>query len=146
MKTVTRTNKFKIDQIWINMSIEEMKSELVDKSNFHDCTVANWTEKDIEFVADYKSGSGSEYMFKDGGVYRKSNHWLNKVNTCIWLLNGKTSEKDTIAFCSFENFKKYSSKRDKKGMLSNSFSSLQNNIIAMIEGEMVLKHRIGNII
>ena len=147
MKIETRINKFNISQKWINISIEEMKSnELVNKTNFHDCTIANWIEKDVEFIADYKSGSGSEYMYTKDGIYRKSNHWFNKVNTCIWLLNGKISEKDTIAFCSFEDFKKYSSKRDSMGFLSNECRFVQDNIIKMLSGEMVLKHRIGNII
>lgn len=145
MRTETIINEFKIEMTLINMSIEEMKSELVDKTNFHDCTVADWIESDVEFIADYKSGSGSEYMFTDKGVYRKSNHWLKYVNTCVWLLNGVESDKDTIAFCSYDNFKKYSSNRI-KGRLSNEQRYLQDNIVSMLGGEMVLSHRIGNIL
>ena len=145
MKTEKITNKFNIEQTLINMTITEMKSVLVNKTNFHDCTVANWIEKDVDFVADYKSGSGSEYMYTKDGIYRKSNHWFMSVNTCVWLLNNKESEKDTVAFCKFEDFKKYSSKRV-NGTLSNSFVQLQKNIQNMINGEMVPSHRIGNII
>lgn len=148
MTTETIINKFNQEQIMVNMSIEEMKSnDLVNKTNFHDCTVANWIEaENINFVADYKSGSGSEYMYTENGVYRKSNHWYISTNTCIWLLNNKESEKDCIAFCSFSDFKKYSSKRNEKGQLTNDYKPLKENIQSMLNGEMVLKHRIGNII
>jgi len=145
MRTQEITNEFGIKQTLVNMSISEMKSMSVDRTNFHDCTVADWTKKDVEFIADYKSGSGSEYMFTEEGVYRKSNHWLYKVNTCIWLLDGSESDDDTIAFCKYEDFKKYSSIRDSKHRISNNYSSIQINIIEMINGGMVLSHRIGSI-
>ena len=69
MKTQEITNKFNLKQTLVNISIEEMKSTQVDKTNFHDCTVANWIESNVNFLADYKSGSGSEYMFTENGVY-----------------------------------------------------------------------------
>ena len=53
--------------------------------------------------------------------------------------------RDTVAFCSFADFKKYSSKRI-NGKLSNDYVYLKSNIQSMLNGEMVLKHRIGNII
>lgn len=145
MKSKKITNRFNIEQEFINISIDEMKSELVNKTNFHDCTVTNWIEEDVDFIADYKSGSGSEYMFTNKGVYRKSNHWVNKVNTCIWILDGKESLKDTIAFCSFEDFKKYSSKRDNNGVPTNKFNRFQDSIINMINGEMILKSNLGKL-
>ncbi len=145
MKTTTEINKFNIEITKVNCTIEEMKSELVNKTNFHDCTVANWIEKDVKFVADFKSGSGSEYMFASEGVYRKSDHWLNAINTCIWLLDGKESNKDTIAFCSFENFKKYSSKRDSKNRLSNNYKTYQDSIIDMLNGEIINSNRLGKL-
>ena len=145
MKTETIKNKIGIEIQVINISIDEMKSEFVNKTNFHDCTVANWIESEVNFIADYKSGSGSEYMFTDKGVYRKSNHWLKTVNTCIWLLNGIESNNDTIAFCSFENFKKYSSKRNSKNQLSNDYKKYQDSIIEMINGEMINAILLGNL-
>lgn len=145
MKTKKIINKFGIKQTLINMSIDEMKSNFVDKTNFHDCTVANFIEKKVDFIADYKSDSGSEYMFTDEGIYRKSDHWSMNINTCVWLLNGKEEMRDTVGFCSYSNFKKYFSKRI-KGVLSNECYQLKDNINSMLNGNFVLKHRIGNII
>ena len=141
MKTQSITNQFGIQQTLVNMTIEEMKSkEVVNESNFFDCTVANWKESDVEFKADYVSDSGFEYMYTTEGVYRKSDHWNHGVSTCIWQLNGDCVEKETIAFCSWSDFKKYSSKR------KDGYRTLQSNIQDMLIGKMVLSHRIGNII
>ena len=140
MITEEITNKFGIKQTLINISIGEMKSTTVDNANFFDCTVANWIESDVEFIPDHKSDSGSQYMFTDNGVYRMSNHWNCQVSTCVWLLNGDMSEKETIGYCSYDDFKKYSTKRDR------AYISLQENISNMIHGSMVLKHRIGTVI
>lgn len=146
METKTITNKFGIEQQVVRMTIEEMKSLPVNKTNFHDCSVANWIESDVEFIADYKSGSGSEYMYTEDGVYRKSDHWTNAVNTCIWLLDGQEQMKDTIGFCAYSDFKKYSSKRDNKNRISNLYAVKKCNIQDMLNGEFVKSHMIGNII
>lgn len=140
MTTQEIINKFGIKQTLINMSISEMKSTTVNNSNFFNCTVANWTESNVDFIPDHKSESGSQYMYTDKGIYRKSNHWNCQVSTCVWLLDGKMSEKETIGFCSYDNFKKYSTKRDR------SYISLQENISNMIHGDMVLRHRIGSVV
>ncbi len=145
MKTSQIINKFGINQTLINMSIDEMKSELVNESNFFDCTVADWNESEIDFTPDHKSDSGSQYMFTDKGVYRKSNHWTNNVNTCIWVLNGLESNKDTVAFCTYENFKKYSSRRENSRM-SNLYVNIQEAISDMLTGKMIPKSKVGNLI
>lgn len=140
MKKETKINKFGIAQEWVNMSIEEMKSNTtVNETSFFECTVANWKTTSVDFKADYISESGSQYMYASDGVYRKSNHWFYSVSTCVWVLDGKESVEETIAFCKWEDFKQYST-------FKSDWKSTGENIKKMLRGEMVLAHRIGKII
>ena len=141
MKLSTTQNIIGQEQQTVNASIQELKSHhSINKDNFFDCTIANWTEVScINFVADFKSESGSQYMHTDEGVYRMSNHWAAKTASCIWLLNNQESNSHTIAFCKWEDFKKYGSKR-------TSPSHTQDYIITMlIHGGMVKTHMIGDL-
>ena len=88
----------------------------IDETNFFDGTIADFTkcEKPASFVKfDYISTSGSRYYYADGGVYRYSNHW-GGCATCMWTLNGNSSDLDLLAqratsyqwgFCKFSDFK-----------------------------------------
>jgi hypothetical protein len=99
---------------YIRVKIDELKSTIkTTKENFYLSTLCNWkdVEESIEFKPNYISHTGSQYMYTDEGVYRKSNHWGYRIASCIWLLNGEPSEKQTIAFAKWEDFKKFGSKK-----------------------------------
>ena len=95
----------------IPFSFERMVSMYeVNKDNFFECTIANFkrvTDSNFEFIPDLITKSGSEYMYTEEGVYRKSDHWNNKIALCSWLLDGYKSYENVIAYCSFEDFKAY---------------------------------------
>ncbi len=59
------------------------------KYNFHKHTFCVWQEvipdAIIESKINYKSKSGSQYIFTETGVYRISNHWGRAAN-CRWRL------------------------------------------------------------
>lgn len=59
------------------------------KLNFHSHTFCIWKEVLFSEISDlkinYKSQSGSQYIFTDDGLYRISNHW-GRVANCHWRL------------------------------------------------------------
>jgi hypothetical protein len=60
-----------------------------NSKNFHKHTFCLWkevTQTDFQFhQPQFKSKSGSEYIFTEDGVYRISNHWGRAAN-CRWKL------------------------------------------------------------
>lgn len=70
---------------------------LYNKDNFHNSTFCIWKEVNLEeikgFKINYKSKSGSSYIFNETGVYRISNHW-GRASNCRWKLNSLTNYKN----------------------------------------------------
>ena len=95
----------------IPFSLESMVSMYeVNVDNFFESTIANFnrvTDSSFEFIPDIVTKSGSEYMYTEEGVYRKSDHWNNKIALCSWLLDGYRSFENVIAYCAFKDFKAY---------------------------------------
>jgi len=141
MKISTTKNIIGQEQQTVNASISELISKSkVNESNFFDCTVASWVDvSGINFKVDHKSESGSQYMYTSEGVYRMADHWMPKTASCVWLLDSKESDKNTVGFCKWEDFKKYGSKR-------TTSSHMQDYIINMVVyGEMVKSHMLGEL-
>lgn len=61
------------------------------KYNFHKNTFCIFKEVDYDVIRnlkiDFKSKSGSSYIFSETGVYRISNHW-GRASDCRWRLEG----------------------------------------------------------
>ena len=60
----------------------------------------------IDLKINYKSQSGSEYIFTSDGLYRNSNHW-GRVANCHWRLIPLTdfkSQHTTVGFANWDNF------------------------------------------
>ena len=81
-----------------------------NKHNFHSYTFCIWKEVRIEEVKDlkinFKSKSGSQYIFTSDGLYRISNHW-GRVANCYWRLISLTQFKNqntTIAYAKWTDF------------------------------------------
>lgn len=88
--------------------LKQPKGVKINQDNFYQNTVANWKEvKKVDFKPNFKSDSGSQYMYGDGGVYRKSNHFVSFIASCSWLLNGEYCNDTKIAFCKFEDFRTF---------------------------------------
>lgn len=66
-----------------------MATKTYNKLNFHSYTFCIWKEVLFSEISDlkknYKSQSGSEYIFAAQGLYRISNHW-GRVANCHWRL------------------------------------------------------------
>ncbi|MEO5777900.1 MAG: hypothetical protein ABIQ27_13430 [Flavobacterium sp.] len=78
-----------------------MAIKIYTKLNFHSHTFCTWKEILFSEISDlkinYKSQSGSEYIFTKEGLYRISNHW-GRVANCHWRLIplGKFKNQNTI--------------------------------------------------
>lgn len=106
-------NKFGIITTFVKIgnNIDSLLStRKVTEKDFYQCTLCNFTSVNIDnFKADYKSDSGSEYMYTNEGVYRKSNHWFEGVASCSWLIDGEMNAgAEIIGFAKYEDFKSYS--------------------------------------
>jgi hypothetical protein len=66
-----------------------MATKTYTKLNFHSYTFCIWKEVLFSEInglkINYKSQSGSEYIFTANGLYRISNHW-GRVANCHWRL------------------------------------------------------------
>ena len=66
-----------------------MANKAYTKLNFHSYTFCIWKEVLHTEISDlkinYKSQSGSQYIFTSEGLYRISNHW-GRVANCHWRL------------------------------------------------------------
>ena len=83
---------------------------LYNKYNFHNGTFCIWNQVDIELIKNlkinYKSKSGSSYVFVDEGIYRISNHW-GRISNCRWKLNSNSNYKNqstTVGFAKWNDF------------------------------------------
>ncbi len=81
-----------------------------NKYNFHNHTFCIWNEVDFveikELKINYKSKSGSSYIFTEIGVYRISNHW-GRASNCRWRLNSSTNYKNqntSVGFAKWIDF------------------------------------------
>lgn len=124
----------------------------IDHNNFFNCTIANWktTNNKINFRSNYTSNSGSQYMYTEEGVYRKSNHWSGSIASCIWLLNGTESESETIAFCKWSDFTKFGFKnKAHAGMYRLNqcieYYKIQDNINNFLNGTFGCKNYINTV-
>jgi hypothetical protein len=93
-----------------------IKNRVVDSSNYHLGTIANWKKyegeiptmskwREVGIKQYYSSESGSQYYVYADSVIRTSNHWKHKVKSCCWLLEGEVYEPaknhDLIGYCKF---------------------------------------------
>lgn len=66
-----------------------MANKIYNKLNFHLYTFCTWSEVPLSEISvlkiNYRSQSGSEYIFTPEGLYRISNHW-GRVANCHWRL------------------------------------------------------------
>lgn len=81
-----------------------------NKYNFHNHTFCIWNEVDFDEIKElkinYKSKSGSSYIFTEIGVYRISNHW-GRASNCRWRLNSSVNyknQKETVGFAKWIDF------------------------------------------
>ena len=81
-----------------------------NRYNFHTYTFCIWEEvsKDeiLEFKINYKSKSGSQYIFTKNGVFRISNHW-GRASNCRWrleVLNDTKNQIYKIGFAKWTDF------------------------------------------
>ena len=78
---------------------------MIDFSNFHKATVANWVLCEFsESDPDYVSFTGSAYWDCGDRVKRSSDHWGN-VRSCRWLLDFKELNKYACGECFYEDFR-----------------------------------------
>ena len=80
------------------------------KVNFHSHTFCIWNEVSLDEIQsmriNYKSKSGSQYIFTEKGLYRISNHW-GRVGDCYWRLiplNKFKNQNITVAFANWTSF------------------------------------------
>lgn len=70
-----------------------------NKYNFHKNTFCIFKRVDFDVIkdikVDYKSKSGSSYIYTDKGVYRIANHW-GRASDCRWRLEGNQPLKNQI--------------------------------------------------
>lgn len=109
----TETNNFGTFDI-VQLTFADVKSAgHVDSSNFHECTLCDFTEvTDVNFKADFVSSSGSAYMYTEEGVYRQSDHWGYGIATCSWILDGNVQRGLKVGFAKWSDFKKYFANKD----------------------------------
>ena len=87
-----------------------MANKTYTKLNFHSYTFCIWKEVPFVEISDlrinYKSQSGSQYIFTALGLYRISNHW-GRVANCHWRLIPLAEFKNqntTVAFANWTDF------------------------------------------
>jgi len=81
-----------------------------NRINFHSRTFCVWYEVPFteiqSFKINYKSKSGSQYIFTPKGVYRISNHW-GRVADCHWRLIPMAefkNQNNTVAYANWIDF------------------------------------------
>lgn len=99
MITPVDRTPFSLDNITSNYEVNQY--------NFYKCTIANYksvSPDSIEFIPDETTKSGSQYMYTEEGVYRKSDHWNRKIALCSWTLDGFRYDSEAIGFCAWSDF------------------------------------------
>jgi hypothetical protein len=81
-----------------------------NRINFHNHTFCVWKEVSFDEIQslkiNYKSKSGSQYIFTEKGLFRISNHW-GRVADCHWRLIPLAEFKNqniTVAFANWVDF------------------------------------------
>src|SRR5215831_2628887 len=84
--------------------------KVYNRLNFHSHTFCIWKEVALSEIKDceinYKSSSGSSYIFSEKGVYRISNHW-GRAGNCHWRIDvlGKyKNQKITAGYANWTDF------------------------------------------
>lgn len=92
-----------------------MANKTYNKLNFHSYTFCVWKEVPFSEISDlkknYKSQSGSEYIFTPEGLYRTSNHW-GRVANCHWRLIPLAQFKNQNTIVGFANWTDFYSNDD----------------------------------
>ena len=92
-----------------------MATKTYNKLNFHSHTFCIWREvlfsEIIDLKINYKSLSGSKYIFTAKGLYRISNHW-GRVANCHWRLIPLEQFKNQNTIVGFANWKDFYSNDD----------------------------------
>ena len=92
-----------------------MKTKAYNKLNFHSHTFCIWNEvlfsEIIDLKINYKSQSGSEYIFTSDGLYRNSNHW-GRVANCHWRLIPLADFKNQNTIVGFAHWRNFYSNDD----------------------------------
>lgn len=92
-----------------------MANKTYNKLNFHSYTFCIWKEVRFAEISDlkinYKSQSGSEYIFTTQGLYRISNHW-GRVANCHWRLIPLAQYKNQNTIVGFANWTDFYSNDD----------------------------------
>ncbi len=86
------------------------KLKKYNKNNFHSHTFCVWIEVSFEISQNtkinFKSKSGSQYLFTEEGVYRTSNHW-GRVANCRWSMkpiNNFKNQQTRVGFAKWTDF------------------------------------------
>ncbi|MDN3677124.1 hypothetical protein QWY90_07340 [Flavobacterium paronense] len=92
-----------------------MANKTYNKLNFHSYTFCIWKEVLFSEISDlkinYKSQSGSQYIFTAEGLYRISNHW-GRVANCHWRLIPLADFKNQNTIVGFANWTDFYSNDD----------------------------------
>ena len=92
-----------------------MANKIYTKLNFHSYTFCIWKEVPFSEISDlklnYKSQSGSQYIFTAEGLYRISNHW-GRVANCHWRLIPLAQFKSQHNIVGFANWNDFYSNDD----------------------------------
>ncbi|WP_293893285.1 hypothetical protein [Flavobacterium sp.] len=92
-----------------------MANKIYNKLNFHSHTFCIWKEVLFSEIKDlkvnYKSQSGSKYIFTSEGLYRISNHW-GRVANCHWRLIPLAQFKSQLNIVGFANWTDFYSNDD----------------------------------
>ena len=90
--------------------MKSISNKTYSKLNFHSHTFCIWKEVLFSEISNlkinYKSQSGSEYIFTPEGLYRISNHW-GRVANCHWRLIPLAqfkSQNTIVGFTNWTNF------------------------------------------
>lgn len=95
--------------------MKSTSNKTYSKFNFHSHTFCIWKEIPFEEIrklkTNYKSQSGSEYIFTPEGLYRISNHW-GRVANCHWRLIPLAQFKSQNTIVGFANWTDFYSNDD----------------------------------
>lgn len=111
----------------------KINKEDVNELNFHESTIANFTEvleipKEAILIHESKY-SDSKYYFdkKNNDIYRQSDHWGYMIRSCDWFLNNNFKYVDytgvKIGKC---NLKDFTFKKDISNEIKNIINKANN--------------------
>ena len=88
-------------------------SKYVNYNNFYMLTKANFQKvedkkilNEIKENPDFVSDSGSRYLYRNGYVYRYSNHFMQETGSCDWSLDNNYIDQaeNVLGRCRLEDF------------------------------------------